>query len=97
MSTGKIPKCVPSYVVATTTYPDPNMGGLAIDFTISSPNSFGFIVIMVVIDILSKYGHFVDLKTIYNSRNVIKVFMQNIVKLHGIPKCVISNRDKCIY
>ena len=67
---------------------------VAMNFITGLPNSFGFIVIMVVVDRLSKYGHFAPLKTDYNSKMVAEVFMQNIVKLHGMPKSIVSDRDK---
>jgi len=43
------------------------------NFIIDLPNSFGFIVSMVVVDRLSKYGHFAALKTYYNNRMVAEV------------------------
>jgi len=48
---------------------------VAMDFIIRLPNSLGFTVIMMVVDRLSKYGHFATLKTYYNSRMVAEVFM----------------------
>lgn len=34
------------------------------------------------------------LKTDYTSKQVAEVFMANVVKLHGIPKSIVSDRDK---
>ena len=67
---------------------------IAMNFIIRLSNSFGFTVIMVVVNRLSKYGYFVALKTNYNSRMVVEMFIQNIVKLHGILKSIVSDRDK---
>lgn len=64
------------------------------DFITGLPKSFGFTVIMVVIDRLTKYAHFVAMKTDYSSKSVAEAFMTNIVKLHGIPKSIVSDRDK---
>ena len=49
--------------------------------------------IMVVVDRLSKVAHFIPVKSSYNAASVAKVYMENIVKLHGIPKKIISDRD----
>ncbi|MCH79797.1 Ty3/gypsy retrotransposon protein, partial [Trifolium medium] len=67
---------------------------IAMDFITGLPNSFGFTVIMVVIDRLTKYSHFVPQKTDYTSKSVAEAFMTNIAKLHGIPKSIVSDRDK---
>jgi hypothetical protein len=49
--------------------------------------------IMVVIDKLSKYAHFIPMKSTYKTINDIEIFMKEIFRLHGIPKMVISDRD----
>jgi hypothetical protein len=49
---------------------------------------------MVVVDRLTKYAHFIPLKADYSSKVVAEVFMNQIVKLHGIPKSIVSDRDK---
>jgi hypothetical protein len=64
------------------------------DFITGLPNSCGFSVIIVVIDRLTKYSHFVAQKTDYTSRSVAEAFMSQIVKLHGVPKSIVSDRDK---
>lgn len=64
------------------------------DFITGLPNSFGYTVIMVVIDRLSKYNHFLPLKTDYSSKSVADTFMKNVVKHHGVPKSIVFDRDK---
>lgn len=54
----------------------------------------GFSVIMVVVDRLTKYAHFLPLKAYYSNKSVAEVFMSNIVKLHGMPKSIAWDRDK---
>jgi transposase InsO family protein len=48
---------------------------------------------MVVIDKLSKFAHFIPVKSTYKVINISEIFMEEIFSLHGIPKMVISNRD----
>lgn len=49
---------------------------------------------MVVVDRLSKYGHFIATKNDDTSKSVPEAFMSYIVKLHGVPKFIVSNGDK---
>lgn len=49
---------------------------------------------MVVIDHLSKFGHFIPLKANFSSATVAEAFIKNVVKLHCIPKTIVSDRDK---
>jgi len=48
---------------------------------------------MVVIDKLSRYTHFIPIKSTFKDINITKIFMKEIFRLHGIPKMVISSRD----
>jgi len=76
--------------------PIPNQAweDIAMDFITGLPNSSGFTVIMVVIDRLTKYSLFVVMKSDYTSKTVDEAFMCHIVKLHGVPKSIVSDRDK---
>lgn len=67
---------------------------IAMDFIVGLPNAKGFTVGMVVVDRLAKFRHFVPIKTYFSSTSVAATFIQNIVKLHGIPKSIVINRDK---
>ena len=64
------------------------------DFIEGLLNSNGHSVIMVVVDRLSKYAHFIHLKHSYTTVTIAKVFVSNVVRLHGIPTSIVSDRDK---
>ena len=64
------------------------------DFIEGLPSSNGYTVIMVVVDRLTKYAHFVPLKYPFTAVIVAKAFVNNVVCLHAIPTSIISDRDK---
>ena len=51
-------------------------------------------VIMVIVDHLSKYAHFMPLKHPFTEATVAKAFVDNVVHLHGLPISIVSDRDK---
>ncbi len=57
---------------------------ISLDFIEGLPVSQGFSVILVIIDHLTKYGHFLRLAHPYSASQVAQLFMANIFKLHGM-------------
>jgi hypothetical protein len=61
---------------------------ISMDFVEDLPTSEGFNVIMVIVDRYTKYAYFVPLK--HPSRQ----FVDSLVKLHGMLRTIVSDRDK---
>lgn len=64
------------------------------DFITGLPSSKGCQVILVVVDRLTKYAHFAALKSGFTSACVAEKFFETVVKLHGLPSTIISDRDR---
>ncbi|XP_011075658.1 uncharacterized protein LOC105160092 [Sesamum indicum] len=69
---------------------------VSMDFIEGLPNSDGKDSILVVVDRLPKYSHFLALKHPYTATSIAKVFFDNIYKLHGLPISIISDREKVL-
>nr|KYP39590.1 Transposon Ty3-G Gag-Pol polyprotein [Cajanus cajan] len=67
---------------------------ISMDFIVGLPPAEGYTVIFVIVDRLSKYAHFAPLKSDFNSKRVADVFLHTVVKLHGFPNSIVSDRDK---
>lgn len=63
------------------------------DFITGLPKAKGYQAIMVVVDRLSKYAYFVPLKNPYSAKTLTDVFVKEIIRLHGIPMSIVSDRD----
>lgn len=48
--------------------------------------------IFVVVDALTKSAHFIPVKTTYQAPDIAKVFINEIVILHGVRRKIISDR-----
>ena len=66
---------------------------ISLDFVESLPKSHGFDVIMVVVDRLTKYVHFMPLSHPYTAAKVDAVLIKEIFRLHGMSRSIVSDRD----
>ena len=47
--------------------------------------------IFIVVDTLTKSAHFIPVRMMYHEPDIARVFMSEIVRLHGMPKRIISD------
>ena len=66
---------------------------IAMDFVVGLPKTLGkFDSIWVIVDRLTKSAHFIPVKVTYNAEKLAKLYISKIVRLHGVPLSIISDR-----
>ena len=55
--------------------------------------SHGKDIILVVVDRLRKYAHFMSLLHPFTTRVVVEKFVEGVVKLHCMPQSIVSDHD----
>ena len=66
---------------------------ISMDFIEGLPKVGGKSVILTVVDRFSKYAHFIALGHPYTAASVARAFFTDIVRLHGFPTSIVSDRD----
>jgi hypothetical protein len=47
--------------------------------------------IWMVVDRLTKSAHFIPMKTTNSASEVVPLYMKEVVRLHGVPKSIVSD------
>lgn len=67
---------------------------ITMDFIEGLPVSEGYNTNLVVVDRYTKYAHFLPIKHPFTAISIARVVLDNIVKLYGFPKSIVSDRDR---
>lgn len=66
---------------------------VSMDFVEGLPRAQDKDVILVVVDRLTKYAHFIARSHPYSAQDIVNIYFDNIFKLHGMPKVIVTDRD----
>ena len=66
---------------------------ISMDLIVGFPKLGNKFIIMVVVDCLSIYGHLCGLQHPFTIYVVAQLFVDNILKLHGMPQSIIFYHD----
>lgn len=85
----------PAGLLQTLPIPEQVFEEITMDFATCLPLSRGKTTIITIVDKLLKYGHFIPFPTTFTALTVAEAFVSPIIKLHGPPKSIVTNRDPC--
>ena len=67
---------------------------ITMDFVVGLPRSpRGKDAIWDVNDRLTKVAHFIPMKTTNSTSDLVPLYIKEVVRFHGVPKSIVSNRD----
>ncbi|KAL0560443.1 hypothetical protein IC582_000848 [Cucumis melo] len=90
----KAPRQKPAGLLQPLSIPEWKWENVSMDFITGLPRTLrGFRVIWVVVDRLTKSAHFVPGKSTYTASKWAQLYMSEIVRLHGVPVSIVSDRD----
>ena len=89
----KTPTTQPAGLLQPLDVPSQVWADISVDFIDGLPKVHGKSVILTVVDPFSKYAHFIALSHPYTSASVARAFFEGIVRLHGFPNSIVSDRD----
>ncbi|KAL0551924.1 hypothetical protein IC582_011017 [Cucumis melo] len=90
----KAPRKKPAGLLQPLSIPEWKWENVSMDFITGLPRTLrGFTVIWVMVDRLTKSAHFVPGKSTYTASKWAQLYMSEIVRLHGVPVSIVSDRD----
>ena len=84
----------PSGLLKPLLVPEWKWEHIAMDFVVGLPSTQkGYNAIWVIIDRLTKSAHFIPICTTYSMDRYAQLYVDEIVRLHGVPVSIVSDRD----
>ena len=84
---------VPFGIMLPLQPPEEPWQDISMDLIVHLPQSQAYNAIFVVVDRFSKMAHFIPTQTQINAPDLAQLFLDNIVRIHGFPRSILSDRD----
>ena len=84
----------PAGLLHSLSIPEWKWDQIAMDFIVELlRTSKGYDAIWVIVDRLTKSAHFLQIKKTFPLNQLAKLYIEEVVRLHGIPASIVSDRD----
>jgi len=84
----------PAGLLTPLDVPEWKWDSISMDFVTSLPNTpKGHDAIWVIVDRLTKSAHFILINISFPVSQLAEIYIREIVKLHGVPSSIVSDRD----
>jgi len=84
----------PAGLLTPLDVPEWKWDSISMDFVTSLPNTpRGHDAIWVIVDRLTKSAHFISTNISFPVSQLAEIYIREIVKLHGVPSSIVSDRD----
>ncbi|XP_060972510.1 uncharacterized protein LOC133038394 [Cannabis sativa] len=84
----------PAGLLQPLTLPEWKWEDITMDFVVGLPRTTClFDSIWVVVDRFTKSAHFLPVRTTFSVDQLAELYVREIVRLHGVPKSIVSDRD----
>ena len=85
---------LPAGLLAPLPIPNGAWQQISMDFVEGLPTSNSYNAILVVVDRFTKFAHFIAIKHPFTAAQIARVVLDHVVKLHGLPSSIVTDRDK---
>ena len=83
----------PAGLLQPLSVPEWKWSDVSMDFIVGLPRTRkGNDSIWVIVDRLTKSAHFLPVKTTFTADRLASIYISEIIRLHGIPDCIVSDR-----
>jgi len=89
---GKPTRHAPHGELAPLPAPTGPWKGISCDFVVDLPVSLGYDAALVFIDRLTKMAHFIPCTKTATAADFARMFLDHVVRLHGLPDSIVSDR-----
>lgn len=89
----KVENTKPSSLLQPLPIPPRVWTSISMDFIKGLAQSAKYSTLFVIVDRLTKFAYFMTITHPYTAVKIVEIFINNVLKIHGMPKNIACDRD----